>query len=114
MASPVVNVRPLPLALPRPAPDAPGDPQVVCYSALLGGVFYGIAHRRTHQREADAAQLTYAAHDREHLVACAKEAWAAKQADKGSDGRTYVFAVVVGLKTDGRGRSDHEPGRPEV
>jgi hypothetical protein len=75
---PLTCVRPT--CVPAPA-DAPARTQVVRYSALLGGVFYGIAHRRTLQREADAAKLTHAAHDREHLVARAKEAWAAKQAD---------------------------------
>jgi F-type H+-transporting ATP synthase subunit e len=98
MASPTVNVRPL-SARPAPAPHLTHT-QVVRYSALLGGVFYGIAHRRTLQREADAAKLTHAAHDREHLVARAKEAWAAKQADKGSDGRTSLLAVVVGGGAD--------------
>jgi hypothetical protein len=61
--------------------------QVVRYTALLSGVFYGIAHRRTLQKEADAAKLEHAAHDREYLIQQAKKAWADKQASaKASDG----------------------------
>jgi F-type H+-transporting ATP synthase subunit e len=61
--------------------------QVVRYSALLTGVFYGIAHRRTLQKEADEAKIHHALHDREHLIKQAKEAWKKKQeAPKSSGG----------------------------
>jgi hypothetical protein len=71
--------------------------QVVRYSALLGGVFYGIAHRRTLQKEADAAKLEHAVHQREHLIAEAKEAWKKKQAEsKNSDGsKCYFFTCIL-------------------
>jgi hypothetical protein len=52
------------------------------------------------QGEADAAKLTHAAHDREHLVARTKEAWAVMQGDKGSDDRTSLLAVLAGPGAD--------------
>jgi F-type H+-transporting ATP synthase subunit e len=52
-----------------------GDVQVVRYSALLGGVFYGITHRRTLQKQKDEAQKHDAVHHREELIHKAKEAW---------------------------------------
>jgi len=52
---------------------------VVRYTALLSGVFYGIAHRRTLQKEHDEEKKNHAIHEREHLVAQAKEAWKKKQ-----------------------------------
>jgi F-type H+-transporting ATP synthase subunit e len=89
MASSTVNVRPARSSLVHAPPADRTHAQVVRYTALLGGVFYGITHRRTLQKEADAARIDHAVHDREHLVARAKEAWKQKQADaKSSDGRT--------------------------
>ncbi|EPT03455.1 hypothetical protein FOMPIDRAFT_1028727 [Fomitopsis schrenkii] len=52
---------------------------VVRYTALLTGVFYGIAHRRTLQKAHDEEVKRHAVHEREHLVAQAKEAWKKKQ-----------------------------------
>ncbi|KAI0348105.1 hypothetical protein BDW22DRAFT_1479969 [Trametopsis cervina] len=52
---------------------------VVRYTALLSGVFYGITHRRTLQKEHDQEKRTHAIHEREHLIAEAKEAWKRKQ-----------------------------------
>ncbi|KAI0690746.1 ATP synthase E chain-domain-containing protein [Cytidiella melzeri] len=52
---------------------------VVRYTALLSGVFYGIAHRRTLQKEHDHEKKIHAIHEREHLIAEAKEAWKKKQ-----------------------------------
>ncbi|KAI0726127.1 ATP synthase E chain-domain-containing protein [Fomitopsis betulina] len=52
---------------------------VVRYTALLTGVFYGIAHRRTVQKAHDEEVKHHAVHEREHLVAQAKEAWKKKQ-----------------------------------
>ncbi|KAI5116429.1 hypothetical protein M0805_000208 [Coniferiporia weirii] len=48
---------------------------VVRYSALLGGVFYGIAHRRTLLKVKDEERAHHALHEREALVQRAKEAW---------------------------------------
>ncbi|KAH9996522.1 ATP synthase E chain-domain-containing protein [Russula vinacea] len=53
---------------------------VVRYTALLSGVFYGIYHRRTLQNEHDAGKAHHAKHEREALIAQAKEAWKQKQA----------------------------------
>ena len=53
--------------------------QVVRYTALLGGVFYGIVHRRSLQKAHDAEVKHHAIHEREHLIAQAKEAWKKKQ-----------------------------------
>ncbi|PAV22837.1 hypothetical protein PNOK_0279400 [Pyrrhoderma noxium] len=52
---------------------------VVRYSALLGGVFYGIMHRRTLQKERNETLTKDALHSREELVKKAKEAWKKKQ-----------------------------------
>ncbi|TCD62626.1 hypothetical protein EIP91_006610 [Steccherinum ochraceum] len=52
---------------------------VVRWTALLSGVFYGISHRRTLQKAHDAEKEHHAIHEREHLIAQAKEAWKRKQ-----------------------------------
>lgn len=52
---------------------------VVRYSALLGGVFYGILHRRTLQKERNETLAKEALHSREELIKKAKEAWKKKQ-----------------------------------
>ncbi|KAJ4000194.1 ATP synthase E chain-domain-containing protein [Lentinula boryana] len=49
------------------------------YSALFAGVFYGFYHRRTLQAAHNENKVQHAAHDREHLIAEAKEAWQRKQ-----------------------------------
>ena len=49
------------------------------YTALLGGVFYGIVHRRSLQKAHDAEVKHHAIHEREHLIEEAKEAWKRKQ-----------------------------------
>ncbi len=54
--------------------------QVVRYTTLLSGVFYGIYHRRTLQNAHDADKTHHAKHEREALIAQAKEAWKQKQA----------------------------------
>ncbi|KAH9969151.1 ATP synthase E chain-domain-containing protein [Russula dissimulans] len=53
---------------------------VVRYTALLSGVFYGIYHRRTLQNAHDAEKAHHAKHERESLIAQAREAWKQKQA----------------------------------
>ncbi|KAN0121612.1 ATP synthase E chain domain containing protein [Russula decolorans] len=53
---------------------------VVRYTALLSGVVYGIYHRRTLQNSHDADKAHHAKHERETLIAQAKEAWKQKQA----------------------------------
>jgi F-type H+-transporting ATP synthase subunit e len=67
--------------------------QVVRYTALLSGVFYGVAHRRTLQREADEAKIEHAVHHREELIAKAKEAWKQKLAAGKSDGSECCLPV---------------------
>jgi len=52
---------------------------VVRYTALLTGVFYGIVHRRTLQKAHDEEKRHHAVHEREHLIAQAKDAWKKKQ-----------------------------------
>ncbi|KAA1471430.1 hypothetical protein DENSPDRAFT_837420 [Dentipellis sp. KUC8613] len=58
---------------------------VVRWTALLSGVFYGIAHRRTLQKAHDEDKTRHAVHERETLIAQAKEAWKKKQ-EGGKDG----------------------------
>ncbi|KAH9982285.1 ATP synthase E chain-domain-containing protein [Lactifluus volemus] len=53
---------------------------VVRYTALLSGVFYGIYHRRTLQNAHDTDKAHHAKHEREALIVQAKEAWKKKQA----------------------------------
>ncbi|GAW09684.1 hypothetical protein LENED_011862 [Lentinula edodes] len=53
---------------------------VARYSALFAGVFYGFYHRRTLQAAHNENKVQHAAHDREHLIVEAKEAWKKKQA----------------------------------
>ncbi|KIK41642.1 hypothetical protein CY34DRAFT_805803 [Suillus luteus UH-Slu-Lm8-n1] len=60
---------------------------VARYSALLSGVFYGIYHRRSLQKAHDQDKEHHAIHQRERLIAQAKDAWRHKQESaKGSDG----------------------------
>ncbi|KAG1771249.1 ATP synthase E chain-domain-containing protein [Suillus occidentalis] len=60
---------------------------VARYSALLSGVFYGIYHRRSLQKAYDQDKEHHAIHQREQLIAQAKDAWRHKQESaKGSDG----------------------------
>ncbi|KAG2365522.1 ATP synthase E chain-domain-containing protein [Suillus spraguei] len=59
---------------------------VARYSALLSGVFYGIYHRRSLQKAHDQDKEHHAIHQREQLIAQAKDAWRQKQESaKGSD-----------------------------
>ncbi|KAF9270854.1 hypothetical protein L218DRAFT_952931 [Marasmius fiardii PR-910] len=58
---------------------------VARYTALFTGVFYGIYHRRSLQAAHDAKKVQDAVHEREQLIAQAKEAWKKKQAPKVSD-----------------------------
>ncbi|KIJ53654.1 hypothetical protein M422DRAFT_201867 [Sphaerobolus stellatus SS14] len=52
---------------------------VVRYSALLAGVFYGISHRRTLQAEKNVRDEHHAEERRAHLIKEAKQAWQDKQ-----------------------------------
>jgi len=58
---------------------------VVRYTALFTGVFYGIWHRRTLQKAHDEEKIHHAKHDRQGLVVRAKEAWK-KQQEAAKDG----------------------------
>ncbi|KAI0067987.1 hypothetical protein BV25DRAFT_1867082 [Artomyces pyxidatus] len=58
---------------------------IVRYTALLSGVFYGVYHRRTLQKAHDADKAHHAKHEREALILQAKEAWKKKQ-EGGKDG----------------------------
>lgn len=64
--------------------------QVVRYTALLGGVFYGIVHRRSLQKAHDAEVKHHAIHQREHLIEEAKAAFKRKQ-ESGKDGGECSF-----------------------
>ena len=64
------------------------------YTALLGGVFYGIAHRRSLQKAHDADVKHHAIHEREHLIEEAKEAWKRKK-ESGKDGGESMLRLHV-------------------
>jgi len=51
---------------------------VVRYTALIGGIFYGIAHRRTLQAKAEERALDHELYRRETLLEQARKAWAEK------------------------------------
>ncbi|EKM84225.1 hypothetical protein AGABI1DRAFT_67550 [Agaricus bisporus var. burnettii JB137-S8] len=52
---------------------------VVRYTALFSGVLYGWYHRRTVQAENQKHQIEHAIHNRERLIAEARDAWKRKQ-----------------------------------
>ncbi|WRT69653.1 uncharacterized protein IL334_006643 [Kwoniella shivajii] len=55
---------------------------VVRWSALVGGIFYGIFHQSTLQAKYDEKKAAHAVHHRAHLIEEAKKAYAAKKAEK--------------------------------
>jgi F-type H+-transporting ATP synthase subunit e len=64
--------------------------QVVRYSALLSGIFYGVAHHRTLQNEENKKRAAHDAHKQEELLQRAKDAWKAKKENTGGE-LTYLF-----------------------
>ncbi|KAF9004511.1 hypothetical protein BDZ89DRAFT_1080468 [Hymenopellis radicata] len=58
---------------------------VIRYTALFSGIVYGWSHRRSLQAAHTAHKIEHAEHERERLIAEAKEAWKRKQASKGKD-----------------------------
>ncbi|KAL8276927.1 hypothetical protein RQP46_010655 [Phenoliferia psychrophenolica] len=54
---------------------------VVRYSALVTGIFYGVLHRRTLQAKYESSSAAAEVKKREHWLADAKKAWAQKQAN---------------------------------
>ena len=56
----------------------------------MTGVFYGISHRRTLQKAHDEELRKHAVHEREHLIAQAKEAWKKKQEGSKDGGESSV------------------------
>ncbi|PVG00930.1 hypothetical protein CPB86DRAFT_773537 [Serendipita vermifera] len=48
---------------------------VVRYSALVGGIFYGIMHKRTLQAQENKRREHEAEHHREKLIEEARKAW---------------------------------------
>ena len=58
-------------------------------------MFYGISHRRTLQKAHDEEVRKHAVHEREHLIAQAKEAWKKKQEPpKENDGESFSLVVL--------------------
>jgi len=55
---------------------------VVRYSALIGGVFYGIIHKRTLQAQKNERRELQARHHNEELISKAKDAWKQHQLAK--------------------------------
>lgn len=70
--------------------------QVVRYTALLGGVFYGISHRRSLQKTKDEERTHHALHEREELVKRAKEAWKKEKETKkdSSEYKPHLHAFI--------------------
>ncbi|KAL5519529.1 TIM11 [Sanghuangporus vaninii] len=58
---------------------------VVRYTALAAGIFYGIAHRRTLQKQKNGQRAHEAVHQREELIIRAKEAWKRQSEQKKDD-----------------------------
>ncbi|GAA5954538.1 hypothetical protein JCM21900_005981 [Sporobolomyces salmonicolor] len=63
---------------------APPAVNVVRYSALLAGIFYGLVHRQTLQKDFDHHAAQKEVELRQHWLEEAKKAWADKQ--KKNDG----------------------------
>ncbi|KAF9225323.1 hypothetical protein BS17DRAFT_801397 [Gyrodon lividus] len=61
---------------------------VARYTALLSGVFYGIYHHRSLQKAHDQDKEHHAIHQREQLIAQAKDAWRQKKESTKADGVT--------------------------
>ncbi|KAG8885550.1 hypothetical protein FRB98_001740 [Tulasnella sp. 332] len=62
------------------APFSPTDaPSVARYSALVGGILYGISHRRTLMAEEHKHKAERAVHQREELIQQARKMWKEKQ-----------------------------------
>ena len=60
--------------------------QVVRYSALLTGVFYGIVHRRTLQAQENLNKEKHVEERRKELLTRAQQAWRDKQSAHKDDG----------------------------
>jgi F-type H+-transporting ATP synthase subunit e len=69
--------------------------KVVRYTALFGGVLYGLMHKRTLQAAHEQKREQQAHHNHEELVAKAKEAWGQKQSAKSGDGGEYSLPIKV-------------------
>jgi F-type H+-transporting ATP synthase subunit e len=67
---------------------------VVRYSALFTGVFYGIYHRQTLQKVRDQEKEHHAIHERQRLISEAKEAWKRKQEPVKTDSGESLFATL--------------------
>lgn len=110
--------------------------QVVRYSALLTGVFYGIVHRRTLQAQEDVKKEKHVEERHEQLLKRAQQAWRDKQSHKKDDGEWFgpvvrdciLLLYDSCIPKDGAAvrvkywnadffrlsYSDHQPGRPEL
>jgi len=72
--------------------------QVVRYSALVGGIAYGIFHRRTLQAQKNKQGEHRAHHHRQQLIADAKKAWQQQQQSKKGGGMCiYSYGSLVCL-----------------
>ena len=76
--------------------------QVVRYTALVSGIFYGIVHRRTLQREADAHKAEKQAKQHESWVEQAKKEYAKKK-EQGLSGLLSEAKDKVVSATSGGG-----------
>jgi F-type H+-transporting ATP synthase subunit e len=77
--------------------------QVVRYTALAGGVLYGIVHQRTLQKRENKRKEEHEIHRREQLIQEAKEAWKRKQASGNKGGEFLFFSflrVMENIKAD--------------
>ena len=58
----------------------------------MTGIFYGIYHRRTLQKAYDQEKVHHAIHQRQDLIAEAKEAWQKKQEGSKDDGECHLHS----------------------
>lgn len=81
---------------------------MVRYSALVGGIGYGILHRRTLQAKEDVKAAHAEYKHKEHLIQKAKEAYknrlVAKQSDTGSKYLTATVRPVASREPDAQQR----------
>ena len=79
-----------------------GITQVVRYTALFSGVAFGWYHRRSLQAAHDTHKLNDATHQREKLVAEAKQAWKRKQEASSDTTREHHSITCGSLSLEAR------------
>ncbi|CAD6586376.1 MAG: hypothetical protein CYPHOPRED_003527 [Cyphobasidiales sp. Tagirdzhanova-0007] len=73
---------------------------VVRYTALVSGLFYGVIHRRSLQKEVDLDKVKAAEHQRESWIQQAKKEYAKKSSGESASPLQKLTGIGGGLITD--------------